>query len=74
MITRPTGLNVMDWASQLVLDLDSYGAWGRLTSPEVWQDWAAQFLNNSVLARSLPNPYTFDTWQDWAERLCATLA
>jgi len=73
-ITRPTGLDVTDWTAQIVLDLDGFGAIGRLTAPELWQDWAAQLLNTATLGRALPDPYGFDNWQEWAERLCGALA
>ena len=74
LITRPANLDVMDWSAQIVLDLDGYGAIGRLASPELWQDWAAQLLNTATLGRALPDPYGFENWQEWAERLCGALA
>lgn len=71
MITRPTGLTLNDWADAIVLDLDRYGAFGRL-SDEDWQGWGVQFLNNSLIGKNLPNPYGFLDWREWAERLCST--
>ena len=73
-ITRPTGMQLEDWAAQVVVDLDPYGAFGRLSDTAAWQDWAVQFLNNSTIGRNLPNPYQFADWRDWAERLCGSLA
>jgi hypothetical protein len=72
-ITLPTGLNLRDWADQITLDLDPYGAFGRLDIEDQWQNWAMQFLNNMTLRENFPIPYNFDNWRDWAERFCQTL-
>lgn len=72
IITRPTGMQLQDWADQLVLDLDSYGSFEKLSTPD-WQQWAVQFLNNTSLGNTLPNPYAHTEWTDWAERLCGVL-
>jgi hypothetical protein len=40
-------MELNDWADQIALDLDSYGAFGRLEKDANWQDWAMQFLNNA---------------------------
>jgi hypothetical protein len=72
-ITLPTGMNLADWSNQVILDLDPYGAFGRLQGDD-WQDWGVQFLNNMTLGNALPNPYQFTEWTDWAERLCQSLA
>lgn len=69
MITRPHGLTVSDWADQVVLDLDRYGAFSKIVDGD-WQNWGVQFLNNGTLGRAMPNPYGFDNWIDWAERFC----
>lgn len=74
IITLPTNMELSDWASQIILDLDPYGAFGRLQDPERWQDWAVQFLNNMTIGRNLPNPYGFTDWREWAERFVQTLA
>jgi hypothetical protein len=73
-ITRPTGLALRDWADQIVLDLDNYGAFGKLMNDADWQDWAVQFTNNTTLGRNLPNPYAFSDWRDWAERMAQLLS
>ena len=73
-ITRPYGMELLDWAAQVVLDLDPYGAFGRLENPNSWQDWAVQFLNSTSIGRNLPNPYMFTDWREWAERLCQLLS
>lgn len=73
MITLPTNMTLLDWASQLVIDLDAFGAFGRLDNPERWQDWAMQFLNNTTIGRNLPNPYYFTDWKEWAERLVGAM-
>lgn len=73
-VTLPTTLSLQDWADQIVLDLDSYGSFGRLDDLTNWQNWAMQFLNNSSLGRNFPNPYYFTNWRDWAERFVQTLA
>lgn len=74
IITLPTHMNVIDWSSQVALDLDPYGSFGRLDDPDNWQNWAMQFLNNTTLGRNFPNPYDFSGWHDWADRFCQTLS
>lgn len=69
-LTLPTGMALQDWADQVALDLDSYGALGRLDDVDNWQNWAMQFLNNTTLGRNFPLPYDFDDWREWAERFC----
>lgn len=73
-ITRPQMMELRDWADQMMLDLDSFGALGRLEDAAAWQDWAMQFLNNTTLGRNLPNPYAFNDWRDWAERFSQALS
>lgn len=72
-VTLPSGLGLRDWADQIALDLDPYGALGRLDIEDRWQDWAMQFLNNMTLRENLPIPYAFENWRDWAERFCQAL-
>lgn len=74
IITLPTYMSLPDWAAQINLDLDAYGAFGRLDNPEKWQDWGMQFINNTTLGRNLPNPYQFTDWKEWAERLVGALS
>jgi hypothetical protein len=69
-ITIPTGLSLRDWADQISLDLDAFGAFGRLDVEENWQNWAMQFLNNTSLKENFPIPYQFTDWREWAERFC----
>jgi hypothetical protein len=69
-ITLPTNLALKDWADQISLDLDPYGAFGRLQDEKQWQNWAMQFLNNLTLKENFPIPYDYDNWRDWAERFC----
>ena len=71
-ITLPTGMGLRDWADQIALDLDNYGALGRLDDVDNWQNWAMQFLNNTTLGRNFPLPYDFNDWREWAERFCQT--
>jgi hypothetical protein len=71
--TRPTGMALRDWADQIVLDLEAYGAFGQLQDDARWQDWAVQFFNNTTLGRNFPNPYQFGHWRDWAERFIQML-
>jgi hypothetical protein len=73
-ITRPTFMSLNDWADQIALDLDGYGAFGRLDNPDDWQDWALQFLNNNSLGRNFPRPQDFTDWREWAERFCQALS
>ena len=72
-ITLPTGMGLTDWADQIALDLDPYGAFGRLQDEARWQDWGMQFVNNASLKENIPIPYNFDNWQDWADRFCQTV-
>lgn len=74
IITRPTGMELLDWASQISIDLDAYGSFGRLDNPHKWQDWGMQFLNNTTIGRNLPIPYGFTDWREWAERLVGSLS
>lgn len=71
MITRPTGLALRDWSDAVVLDLDRFGAFSKLSNDD-WRAWGVQFLNNSIIGRNLPDPNGFSDWRDWAERLCST--
>lgn len=74
IITMPTNMELLDWAAQINLDLDSFGAFGRLDNPDRWQDWGMQFLNNTTIGRNLPIPYGFTDWKEWAERLVGALS
>ena len=74
IVTLPTNLELTDWANQVILDLDPYGAFGRLSDEARWQDWAVQFLNNTTIGRNPPIPYAFDDWREWAERFCQSLS
>lgn len=74
IVTLPTNMELMDWAAQVVLDLDPYGAFGRLSKEDEWQNWGVQFLNNTTIGRNLPIPYQFEDWREWAERFCQCLA
>jgi hypothetical protein len=73
-VTLPTRMDLVDWANQVAIDLDSYGSFGRLDDPDNWQNWAMQFFNNAALGRNFPNPYDFKDWQEWAERFVQTLS
>lgn len=72
-VTLPTGMELRDWADQIALDLDPFGAFGRLDIESNWQNWAMQFLNNMTLRENFPVPYNFDDWREWAERFCQVL-
>ena len=72
-ITLPTGMALQDWADQIALDLDPYGAFGRLPDEKNWQNWAMQFVNNASLKENIPIPYNFSDWRSWAERFCQTV-
>lgn len=74
IVTLPTNLELTDWANQVILDLDPYGAFGRLSDEANWQDWAVQFLNNTTIGRNPPIPYAYDDWREWAERFCQSLS
>ena len=72
-IVLPTNMSLSDWADQTLLNFDKYGAIKRLEDEALWQDWAMQFLNNTVLKENFPVPYDFDDWQEWAERFCQVI-
>lgn len=72
-VTLPINMNLRDWADQIALDLDSFGAFGRLGDETKWQDWAMQLLNNTSLNENIPTPYNFVNWRDWAERFCQSV-
>ena len=72
-ITLPSGLGLRDWADQISLDLDPYGAFGRLDVEDQWKNWAMQFVNNMTLKENVPIPYAYDNWREWAERFCQAL-
>jgi hypothetical protein len=74
IVTLPTNLELTDWANQVILDLDPYGAFGRLQDEAHWQDWAVQFLNNTTIGRNPPIPYGYEDWREWAERFCQSLS
>jgi hypothetical protein len=74
IVTLPTNLQLTDWANQIILDLDPYGAFGRLADESEWQNWAVQFLNNTTIGRNPPNPYGYEDWREWAERFCQCLS
>jgi hypothetical protein len=73
-VTLPTGMGLRDWADQIALDLDPYGAFGRLDDETQLLNWAMQFLNNMSLKENFPNPYNFTDWREWAERFAQTIA
>jgi len=72
-ITHPYGMKLRDWADQIALDLDPYGAFGRLDVEENWQNWGMQFINNMTLRENFPVPYDYVDWREWAERVCQVL-
>lgn len=73
-VTLPTGMTLRDWADQIALDLDPYGAFGRLDDEAQWQNWGMQFLNNLSLKENFPIPYNYADWREWAERFCQVVA
>jgi hypothetical protein len=72
-VTLPTHITLRDWADQIILDFDPYGAFGRLEDENNWQNWGMQFVNNLTLRENFPIPYQFDDWREWAERFCQTV-
>jgi hypothetical protein len=74
IVTSPINMSLKDWADQVVIDLDSFGALIKLQDEVHWQDWAAQFLLNARIGLTPPDPYSFSDWRDWAERFCGTVS
>lgn len=65
----------MDWADQIVMDLDTFGPFGKLLNEKKWQDWGVQLLAPlSLSGFNVPSPYQYDDWQLWAQRVCGELA
>ncbi|MGI9143373.1 MAG: hypothetical protein ACR2IJ_09325 [Fluviibacter sp.] len=74
-LTLPQGLELRDWADQIILDIDNQVVFGKLMDDANWQDWAVQFVGNVGLSRyNPPMPYQFDDWKLWAERFVYTLS
>jgi hypothetical protein len=70
----PSTLTLRDWADQAVFNLDSYGAFPKLSDDKAWKEWAACFhLNTSLSSKGLPDPYGYDDWKLWAQRFCEVL-
>lgn len=69
-ITLPTGMELLDWSSQLALDLDNFGPPEKLINELEWQDWATQFVGGLSMEDTIPIPYQFSDWREWAERFC----
>ena len=73
-ITIPFGIGLMDWADQIVLDLENQTALIKLLDVNDWQDWAVQFVTAPGLSGyNVPNPYEFDDWQVWASGFCKAI-
>ena len=69
LVTRPTGLSFVDWASQIVLDLEYAGLLPVPHSVDTWQDWGAAISRVPEISKNnTPDPYLFAEWQDWAEQ------
>ena len=63
----PEGMNLLDWADSVILELGTPDGIGRLDSWQDWQEWAAGLVRASPFTqRSLPDPYAFTDWRDWA--------
>lgn len=73
-VTRPQGMQLMDWADCVCSDLDTYGPFGKLLVEAEWRPWGIQFFNSTTLGRNLPDPMSFDDWQLWAERFVQGLS
>ena len=69
LVTRPTGLSFVDWASQIVLDLEYAGLLPQPHTAKSWQDWAAAASRVPEISKNnIPDPYLFSNWQEWAEQ------
>lgn len=66
-LTQPTGMELVDWADQVSLELGA----PRLQNELDWQGWGAG-IALAVPNIDVPSPYQFDNWTNWAERFCQT--
>lgn len=66
-------MSLLDWADQIVMDLDVYDNFERLSHEYDWQNWGARLIANIELTDNLPSPYHFTDWREWAERICQTI-
>jgi len=66
-LTQPTGMELVDWADQVSLELGA----PRLQNELDWQGWGAG-IALAVPNIDVPSPYQFDNWTNWAERVCQT--
>lgn len=74
IITLPTHMSLMDWADQIVLDLENKVPAQRLNDMGDWQRWAEQFVLAVQLGgNNIPDPYEFESWRDWADGFCKAL-
>lgn len=69
----PQGMALLDWADQIVYDLDPFGSFEKLGHEYDWQNWGARLLANCDLTENLPSPYQFTDWREWAERVCGAI-
>jgi hypothetical protein len=68
-------MRLTDWTDQVVMDLDTFGPFGKLMDETRWQDWGVQLLAPlSLGGYNIANPYQYDDWREWAERVCGDLA
>jgi hypothetical protein len=75
MITLPTGMNLMDWADQVTMDLENKVIPRKLMNVDNWQEWANQFLELPDISKNNPpDPYSYSDWKEWADRFCEVIS
>lgn len=70
MSIDPIGMTFVEWASQSVLEYESFGYLPRPDNELEWRPWAAAVvLLPRIVEKDPPLPIAYPTWQEWAQRL-----
>ena len=71
VITQPTNLDFVTWASRIRLDAPTYSI-PIASDPSRWREWANQLINaNSIPNVPLPHQLSYpndENWKEWAMR------
>ena len=67
MIVNPNGINFVDWASSLVIDLPDLDI-PVINDEDEWKEWALFVIEENKLGQ-FPLPENFSNWREWANYL-----
>jgi len=67
MIVNPNGINFVDWASSLVIDLPDLDI-PVINDEDEWKQWALFVIEENKLGQ-FPLPENFSNWREWANYL-----